>query len=311
MAYELEAFLGPSAQLRTWRARLPSAVVCALTPEVGLVPLTGELIGDLQRVFPEAERTALAAAWGAASSGKGVVVLVQAEYFGNAGGQEATVWIDGRRRDVNVAINVALKRLGVRSERGRDEFDTVGLGRYRKTEHWAAEALLDQLILDRGDELSALVAAMSHAEDEVRRRAAMRLCGWGAAADQVAPVLLDVARTDGDYGVRLEATCTLATMGPAGLTALTSLLAPDALEDRWPPVFALGRMGDQAAPAVTALAAVLERDADWRVRREAAETLGKIGSRAPVAVDGLTLALDDEDRFVRSAAEEALAKIRE
>lgn len=60
------------------------------------------------------------------------------------------------------------------------------------------------------------------------------------------------------------------------------------------------------APAVGPLIAALE-DANWRVRKGAAEALGQIGD--PRAVKRLTAALKDEHSGVRQAAAEALGGI--
>lgn len=46
---------------------------------------------------------------------------------------------DERYNDVwpNSAISQAIRKLGIMAAEGKDEFDTVGLGRYRKTHRWA------------------------------------------------------------------------------------------------------------------------------------------------------------------------------
>jgi hypothetical protein len=58
--------------------------------------------------------------------------LVMTDYFGGAGGQWACVLTGGHRAPAVSKINNALHHLGVRSNDGRDEFDTVGLGRHRR-----------------------------------------------------------------------------------------------------------------------------------------------------------------------------------
>ena len=59
--------------------------------------------------------------------------LIETEYFGGVGEQFATVY-DGSERVFEVTeggINAALKVIGVAAAPGMDEFDTVGLGKYR------------------------------------------------------------------------------------------------------------------------------------------------------------------------------------
>jgi hypothetical protein len=81
-----------------------------------------------------------AKAWAAKVSVKTAVAYVKAGYFGGQGSQWATVWADGRVVLWQVTINEALRHLGVTAEPDLDEFDTVGLGRHRSVESWAAAA---------------------------------------------------------------------------------------------------------------------------------------------------------------------------
>lgn len=60
--------------------------------------------------------------------------LVETDYFGGVGEQFATVYENGVRR-FNVTeggINKALGLIGVEKAHGKDEFETVGLGKYRE-----------------------------------------------------------------------------------------------------------------------------------------------------------------------------------
>jgi hypothetical protein len=42
MGFELCAFLGKASELWEWKGELPSLVVCQLSGELGMVPVTGE-----------------------------------------------------------------------------------------------------------------------------------------------------------------------------------------------------------------------------------------------------------------------------
>lgn len=59
--------------------------------------------------------------------------LVETEYFGAIGEQFATIYKDGNRVSAveNDGINNALRKIGVVVSTGLDEFDTIGLGKYR------------------------------------------------------------------------------------------------------------------------------------------------------------------------------------
>lgn len=70
----------------------------------------------------------------------GRMAYIEAEFFGGDG-TEAHILVeeDGEVRTAiaeSDAINVALKWLGVQSGGKFDEFESVGLGRYRDTEDW-------------------------------------------------------------------------------------------------------------------------------------------------------------------------------
>ena len=59
--------------------------------------------------------------------------IIFTDYFGGVGEQGAVVYEDGKRLSVKKThpINWALNRLGVKRIDKQDEFDTVGLGKYR------------------------------------------------------------------------------------------------------------------------------------------------------------------------------------
>lgn len=72
-------------------------------------------------------------------------VVVYTDYFGGVGGQVAVAYREGAPLDTDGTINDALRGLGVVATPGLDEFDTVGLGRYRGIpepllERWAVYA---------------------------------------------------------------------------------------------------------------------------------------------------------------------------
>jgi len=77
--------------------------------------------------------------------GDGMLAYVETEYFGGTGGQAAAVFSRGKtvlrqtKLDQEPAsredpINKALRMLGVQASTEQDEFDTVGLGRFRDLE---------------------------------------------------------------------------------------------------------------------------------------------------------------------------------
>lgn len=65
-----------------------------------------------------------------------LVAKIETDYFGGCGDQTAQVWDDKKliynNRAFFDAINGALELLDVECESGKDEFDTLGLGKYRE-----------------------------------------------------------------------------------------------------------------------------------------------------------------------------------
>jgi HEAT repeat protein len=90
---------------------------------------------------------------------------------------------------------------------------------------------------------------------------------------------------------------------------LTELLQDADANVRVQSAFALGRMGSNAAPAVSVLAKLVVSDKEARVRKEAAKTLADIGPESRSAVQELVKALEDSQTDVRQYAALALGKI--
>jgi hypothetical protein len=71
-----------------------------------------------------------------------MIAKIETDYFGGSGNQSAKLFINNERvysksdeQDWSIKpINDVLKIMGVQKSSGNDEFDTIGLGRYRKNE---------------------------------------------------------------------------------------------------------------------------------------------------------------------------------
>lgn len=65
------------------------------------------------------------------------IAKITTDYFGGFGEQTAKLFINNKRvfnKSNESAINDVLKMMGVVSKNGLDEFDTIGLGKYRSNE---------------------------------------------------------------------------------------------------------------------------------------------------------------------------------
>ena len=70
------------------------------------------------------------------------IAKIETDYFGGSGNQSAKLFINNEKvydksdeQDWSLTpINDVLKQMGIISNQGIDEFDTIGLGKYRKNE---------------------------------------------------------------------------------------------------------------------------------------------------------------------------------
>jgi hypothetical protein len=147
VSHEISAIVATDAASAAVCARYLSAVRVKGRNGWWVVPLTRELTGEMGSVLlvPDLEETgadaALAAALGPIVTAlppcpADALVLAFTQYFGGVGAQGAAVVREGRFELGPIvagdAIDRALRLIGVRREAGRDEFDTVGLGRWRR-----------------------------------------------------------------------------------------------------------------------------------------------------------------------------------
>jgi len=313
MSYEIYAFLANPAVLKKWKERFPSVAVYYLREDLGLVPPIGGLgLGLRQHLPPELKSAEeLPKAWGEEASQGCTVAFITASYYADMGGQHAWVWRNRQLVLDGGDIDEALRLLGVEAEAGKDEFDTVGLGRFRKSETWAAAAVIDEIVRGFDDPIPALIEALRYEgtfaiQERVRSHAAGALAERGTAAEAAIPALVQTIKTDPEYGVRLSSASALGSLGPKGAEALRLLLHTIGDEDRWGVVHSLGKMGPLGAVAVSELVKVLKSDPDWKLRQAAAEALGRIGLDARAAVPALIRALRDENEHVRYHAIQSL-----
>lgn len=154
--------------------------------------------------------------------------------------------------------------------------------------------------------VSQLARELAASEASVRRAAAEKLAQLGPDA---APAALALVRACGNElaDVRDWAVAALEEIAapPANeIEKLAGMLGADSsLVGYWAATL-LGRLGDQAAPAVPALARVLAGGGDLAVRERTAWALGKIGPAAAAALPALEQAANgDVPRLSRLAVE--------
>jgi predicted Zn finger-like uncharacterized protein len=154
-----------------------------------------------------------------------------------------------------------------------------------------------------------LIGKLGNPDAKDRAQAAQALGGLGPDAKVAIPSLVKLLGDRNDLVKRL-ARDALTKIGPPAkgdTQVLVGLLTDSAPEVRQYAAETLGTLGGDARPAAGALAAAVQ-DRDARVREQALRTLAKLGPPAhDKVVQGLTDALKDPERNVRTAAGEVLA----
>jgi HEAT repeat protein len=177
----------------------------------------------------------------------------------------------------------------------------------------AAVHALEMLGKDGAVAAPALVRSLTD-PDRFVRWAAARALGKMAPADAESAVpALARLLSDSDLDLRLAAATALDLYGPeakAAVPALAESVSNGDAESRIAALRALEGIGGAADAAVPAIARAMIENPDVRVRRTAAEVLGRFGPRADQAIPALRKALDDPDTSVRKAASEALLNIK-
>lgn len=173
MGHCVEALIASEGPLRNGLSGLRHAIVIPLRQGLALVPVTEEFHDEVASQITAAEASLGGEFWllspnlvelARRISDSTPVAYIQTDYFGGRGTQAAAVWSQGRiifgpektgdgvpleSGSINRALWVlgvrlvhgrpidrALKALGVRTRWPLDEFDAIGLGRYRSNEDW-------------------------------------------------------------------------------------------------------------------------------------------------------------------------------
>jgi HEAT repeat protein len=160
-------------------------------------------------------------------------------------------------------------------------------------------------------DLATLIAQLEGTDTAAQTTAANELASRGRDAQGA---IVSLVRTVGipDEEVLEACAAALEEAGPPSadqMVPLMSLTSDCSGDVSYWAVTMLGRARADAAPAVPALVAVLESDADLPVRERAAWALGEIGPAAKNAVTALTAAANCDDARLSRLAKKALDSI--
>ena len=149
MGHHIQAIIGSEHVLQSLQQRFGVSRVVELSQGLFLLPLTEEFYnalpsaadafawsGQFHFCFLDSKVVALLID----ASKADAVAYVETEYFGGDGDQGAIVAREGKivfgPAAGDGSINAALGLIGARKETGHDEFDAIGLGRFRSNEDW-------------------------------------------------------------------------------------------------------------------------------------------------------------------------------
>jgi HEAT repeat protein len=172
----------------------------------------------------------------------------------------------------------------------------------------AAATALGRIGPEAHGSIPGLIEALHDKHEYVRAESARALSRMGTMAATAVQPLFETT-VDEDISVRHNAAEALARIGPVAYPALIERLKHEDKHVRVEAAYGLGVTGSDATDDVCLALADALKDPDRDVRQFAAQSLGKIGPAAKLAVPALIELLQDEDQFVRLHAANGLSLI--
>jgi hypothetical protein len=145
--YCLEALIGKGETLKSSTTAYQHAQIILLDQEIAMIPFSDALLKEIEekdgseKIEDDFYKfSSQIEMWAKNISNAGLVIYVEAEFFGGEGSQSSIAWLNGKRVFGPIhelhAINKALRLLGVQKKKAHDEFDAIGLGRHRCSNEW-------------------------------------------------------------------------------------------------------------------------------------------------------------------------------
>ena len=150
MGHCITAIISSSPAVSSILRSASSLVAVPLVDGLSLIPLDDDALDSIASDYTHTVDgftylSASLAAFLADHSRQAALVYLETEYFGGDGSQAAVAYRDGQTLSPTPssgdgAINRALRCLGITQHTAFDEFDYVGLSRYRHTSDWIEAA---------------------------------------------------------------------------------------------------------------------------------------------------------------------------
>lgn len=153
MGHSVHLIIGRGEAVAAFLRQWPGSRTVELRGGWLAIPVDQTLYDAIEAQHPGATRPSgldvspfgLSESLAAATATGGGLAYIETEYFGGAGGQSATAFVDGQQvmapqtaRGGAGPINQALRRIGVQRT-DSDEFDTIGLGERRSMDDYTPE----------------------------------------------------------------------------------------------------------------------------------------------------------------------------
>lgn len=154
MGHSVQLIVGRGEAVAAFLRQWPVARAVDLRGGWQAIPVDDALHAAIEAAHPGADRPpeldvsplGLDRALAAATLAGGGLAYVETDYFGGAGGQSATAWVNGeeamapqRSRGGGGPINQSLRAIGVVRVEPDDPFDTIGLGERRSMSDYEPE----------------------------------------------------------------------------------------------------------------------------------------------------------------------------
>jgi len=146
MGYILKAYIGRKENLIPILGKYRKSKLVELTKGLAIIPMTAELFDEINemKISPGVSNFEFLTENVEFQTLRTIeyreLAYVESEFFGSQGGHIGIIWRNRKRDFVSGfdknAMNEILKRLGIKRIAQKDEFETVGLAEYRKTEDW-------------------------------------------------------------------------------------------------------------------------------------------------------------------------------
>lgn len=141
MGYNLQTFICQQFDATALTKYYDQVISIDLEHGLCLIPMTGDLFDQINKDIPSANLngfyylTENIVSQVSSKIANIKFAYIEADYFGGKGTQNSIIWDKGQTQLLG-SINEVLINFGIKASQGKNEFETLALGRYRDTTDW-------------------------------------------------------------------------------------------------------------------------------------------------------------------------------